>query len=323
MARHDEPATKKASKKAPAKKAAESETPETPEPTDTKAPEETPKSNGDKPDNKAIFAEFQTVAQKVVGDRDEATGLTEEQIAPVVEVFRKLDGAKFYNKAREWVMDQVTDAVMPPTEDMKLAKAWVKIKDSLKAATPPRAKKPADPTEQYIHQRYMLGLAANLIEDNLPDGLAEDWEEQFNKFDEDHAGQVETYQAWLADESDDKGGEPEVDKVVGDAFKLATKKIKRSGGGGKRRPSDAAKRSTFNHIQQVFASLPVGKQLTVAEIANADSEEYGDDHPSPGAINQRLFKEGDKKPELPEGIEAIDSKPRSAKKVAEPASQAG
>jgi len=68
----------------------------------------------------------------------------------------------------------------------------------------------------------------------------------------------------------------------------------------------------------VFADLPVGSFLTVTEISKADSDEYGDDHPTTGAVSARLFPKSGK-PQLPEGIEEVipeDGSARGARKVA-------
>jgi len=257
---------------------------------------------------------FKEVATGVFNERDEVSGdLTDEQLAKVTEAFRKLDGQKLRNAAKTYAEEQMTVVIQPPIESIEQARAWVKIKDAMTPAAGAKPRTPADPTEAYIQNVYTVRLAAQLLADNKPDGLAEDWEEKLKTFTEEHAAEVEAYLAWQADTSENRGDEPELAQPVRKAFKAATTKVRKSN--GTRRQHTGKKRDVNTHIAQVFAEKEVGTFLTVQEIANASSAEYGDDpnNPSPGAVSQRLFSP---KGGLPDGIEPVSIKPRGAKKVA-------
>jgi flagellar hook-associated protein FlgK len=58
------------------------------------------------------------------------------------------------------------------------------------------------------------------------------------------------------------------------------------------------KRSIHNHLAEAFAKEKKGAFLTVAEIRNFTSKEYGDDKPSAGAISAALARPKT----LPQGI---------------------
>jgi hypothetical protein len=284
--------------------------------TDETPPEASSDENTEKEETppEADLSDFQAAVSAAVEQRDEQTGeLTDELLKPVVDAFRGLSGIKQYNKARSWVEDQMTEAVTEH-EDVHLARTYVSVRNALTTAAPKRERQPADPTEAFVQVHYQLQEALRLHESFAPEGLAEDWPARVTEFAEKHADEVAQYDEWQRSTDENKGDAPEVHSAVRQAFKLATKKTPKRASG---KTFDGPKRDTKIHVEQVFADQPVGTFMSVSQIAKADSEQYGSDHPSAGAINQRLFPKGEKAPDLPEGIEAdADNKPRGARKVA-------
>jgi hypothetical protein len=57
------------------------------------------------------------------------------------------------------------------------------------------------------------------------------------------------------------------------------------------------RRQVSRHIISAFADLPIGTKLTIAQIVAHTSEEYGNNHPSPGAVMAWLFRTDDGKRE--------------------------
>lgn len=248
---------------------------------------------------------FQEAVNTAVQGKNEADGhLTEEQITPVNEAYRALDGLKAKNQARTWVDDQVRLAI-GTEKDLHRAVALVDVKDGLTAAGGAKADRPpADPMEAFVQSLAAHRIAVGLIESNVPEGV------DFNAASErvevltnEVAEQVDAYVAWVADESEDKGDAPDVNPVVRQAVKLSAGKAS----GGTRTASGGPRRSVKIHLSQVFADKEPGAFMTVNEIAKAASTEYGTDRPSSGAVSASLFKpKKDGTFDIPEGIEAVE-----------------
>lgn len=83
--------------------------------------------------------------------------------------------------------------------------------------------------------------------------------------------------------------------------------------------STPRRRSVARHISEWVASVPIGTEATIAQVAMFSSQEYGDDMPSPGAIISRCFPARPQSATLGiEGLECIppsDGKPARLKKV--------
>lgn len=227
---------------------------------------------------------FQAAAQEAAGEADTTTGeVPPSAIETVNKAYRELQGQKPKNKARLWLEEQMMAAVQD--KNLTGARVFVDLKNGLSAGGgSSTAKAPADPTQAFVQKVAALNLAATLTVGNVPEGVAEGWEDKVTELlaslDED----VQKLQDF-----DGEGDAPEVSPVVRQAFKLAAGKA--SGGGGSRVPG-GPRRDVEKHIQQVFADLPVGTRLTMTEIAKAHSTEYGDDRPSSGAVSSRLLPKG-------------------------------
>ena len=282
------------------------ETVETPEATEAPAQTESTESTEDTFDLSA----FETAVKTAIDNRDQSNGdLRSEDQEAVVAEYRKLDGQKARNAAKRHLEDGMRTAIRG--KDVVLANGYVELKDALAASTPRKDRPAANPTDSYVQTAFALRLAANLQAASQPEGVAENWQEQLDEFTQAHAEQVEAYRQYV--EGGEEGDEPDVHAAVREAFKRAAKRVGK--GGGKRANAGGPRRNVKNHIREVFKSVEVGTTLTVNQISKADSEEYGSDHPSAGAVTQALFPKGDK-PHGIEGIETNDDKPRGATKVA-------
>jgi len=264
---------------------------------------------------------FQSAVQTALDERDTSTGdLPKDQLEAVNKVYRELDGGvKAKNAARSWIDDQMKLAISgdPSTGtkgDIVLAKAFVMLKDNLSAGSGASTPKPpADPTTAFVQRVAALSIASTLVSSNVPEGVSEDWSAKSEALVTELSEQVDKYNAWASDTSEDKGEAPEVSPVVRQAFKLASGK---SVGGGSGRAAGGPRRDIEKHMAQVFEGLESGGFLTVNEIAKAQSTEYGDDRPSAGAVSARLFPKG-KDAYVGETLKAVadEGKSRGAVKI--------
>jgi hypothetical protein len=282
---------------------------EAPAEAQTEAPAEDTKSE-DKPID---LTGFKDATSKAVEQRDSSTGeVPADAIGEVNAVYRGLDGIKPKNAAKNWIEDEMKGAIT--ALDIQLARAYSMVKDNLTAAGGAKSERqPADPKLAFVNKLAAHRLALTLI--TAPEGV--DGDEASAQADDLVAGlseQVEAYRAWAESDAEDKGDAPDTSPVVRTAFKLAAGK---ASGGGRVSGGSGVRRDIGKHIQAAFSNLDNGAVLTVAEIANTKSEEYGDDVPSQGAVSARLFPQSGKC--TVEGIEpvpAADGKPRGARKVA-------
>lgn len=278
--------------------------------TPTEATPEAPKAE-EKPID---LTPFQTQFATSLEARDTSTGdVPKDEVEAVNKAYRELDGGvKAKNAARAWVDEQMKSAISEDKDIVK-AKAIVQIKDNLSAgggSSTPKA--PADPTTAFVNKVAALQIASTLVSSDVPEGVSDDWATKAESLVQELGEQVDTYLAWVNDESEDKGDAPEVSPVVRQAFKLSAGKA--SGGSG--RLSGGPRRDIEVHLNQVFEGLDSGAFLTVNEIAKAQSTEYGDDRPSAGAVSARLFPKG-KDAYKSDTIEAVaeEGKSRGARKL--------
>lgn len=257
---------------------------------------------------------FQAAVEAAVAAKDESTGeVPADSIEAVNVEYRKLDGIKPKNAAKGWVEDQIKASIMPPKLDAVTARAYSMVKDNLTAGGKSTGDKaPADPTAAYVAKVAALRLALSITESQAPEG--DDLSGKIDALVSESESGVSTYGDWLANEAEDKGDAPEVSPVVRTAFKLAQGK---ASGGGRVSGGSGVRRDIGKHISEYFADKESGHFATVAEIANFKSSEYGDDHPSQGAVSARVFAE---KLTVP-GIAAVaageagEGKPRGARKL--------
>jgi hypothetical protein len=248
------------------------------------------------------FTEYNRVVEEVLATRDTSTGeIAPAELAKVTSAYRALPGPKPKAAARSEAADKMREALSPETQDIALAFAWMKVQEVLTAGGggggTSTSKAPADPTQAYVELVAGLVLANHLATAVQPEGVSEDWETKANELVSSEVASAEALIAHLR--GDAEGDEPEASPLARAAVKLALGKSARvsrstSGGStGTRTSSGGPRKSTANHIREAFADKEAGHFMKVGEIAAFSSTEYGDDHPSQGAISARLFPDGD------------------------------
>lgn len=241
---------------------------------------------------------FQHAATAAIEEADTTTGtLPEAALEPVKVAYRGIEGgAKFKNRAKAFVADSMRDVLSSGdlTQVFK-AVAWNSIQDAILAAAPKAAATPkvtVSPNKLFADKIQSLRLALDFLENSeLPEGVTEEWSDEVDE--SDNLTVLEEYNAWVKAEKpeneEDADPEPEVSAVIKAASKLALAKgPKKAGTRGAGHVHTGPKRDVGAHIVNAFDMIESGEFLTVSEIRNTRSEEYGDDAPSAGAINQRL-----------------------------------
>lgn len=257
------------------------------EPTNTSDNTENTEPKGEEAVN---LTAFQEAANAVVAKRDSSTGeVAVADIEPANTAYRDLDGIKAKNAAKSWLDEQMKESLVKL--DAQLARAYSMIKDNLSAgAKATTHREPVDPTQAYVNRLAAFSLAYGLITNNPPEGVeVEKAQAQAQELAGSLGDQVKSYQEWLeteVPEGEDKPDAPEVSAVVRTAFKLSTGK---ASGGGRVSGGSGVRRDIGKHIASAFANVESGGFLTIAEISNFKSEEYGEDSPSQGAVSARLF----------------------------------
>lgn len=272
-------------------------------PVEAVAPTEAPAAEAPKVETApADFGPFEAAVAAAQEGKDAATGeLAPVFIAPVQEAFRKLDGAKNKNKAKAILNEGMKDAMNGM--DIQTARAYMTLSDSLTvAAAHAKAERvPTDPTEAFVQLIVGLRLAVDLASASVPEGVKEDWSEQAGTLLTANTEAASAYLAWTNRTAPEEGAEdvaePETSSFVKAAVKLSQGKSGKVGGKatkGTGTPFTGDRRDIAKHISEAFASKTAGDFLTVSEIKNFHSDEYGDNPPSAGAISARLFPRGGK-----------------------------
>lgn len=269
------------------------------------------------------LTEFKEAIEQALTDGDDDTGvLPVAAQAAVSDAYRKLDGQKAKNLAKALLDDGVKASIIG--SNLPHARSYTEMRDAVNKVTAKKAtdKVPADPKEAAVTRLASLRLAHVIVMDTLPDTLnADEVANETTQLAESLTEDVEKYKAWVANEAEDKGEAPEVNPVVKSAFKLAQGKAagaaRKSGTGGS---SSGERHSTAKHIEEYFADKEAGHFAKISEIANFKSAEYGDDHPSQGAVSARLFPPNGGKCTI-SGVEPVQkddstNQPRGARKAA-------
>lgn len=223
--------------------------------------------------------------------RDESTGVVgDELLEAVTKAYRDLDGVKPKNAAKALVGERLKDAVNQL--DISSGRAYMLIGEANTAGAggSKGEKAPADPAEAYVQRLVTLALAQSLV--TAPEGVdVAAATDKANSTLAELATPAQEYLTWTNADEATRGDEPEVNSTVKAAVKLATGKTAKAGGGSRSGGSsfDGPRRDIGKHIAEAFESHNSGDFLTIAEITNFKSTEYGDSKPSAGAISARLF----------------------------------
>lgn len=268
---------------------------------------------------------FKEAVVSAMSEKDETTGeVPLANIEPVNVAYRALDGTKAKNAAKNWLDDSMKDALMGQGSyeesgpNLPDARAFVQIKENLSAAKSGGGEKaPADPKQAFVTRLASIKLAEQVAGLKVPEGVdpevaTNEAQELADSLFEQAQSYVEWQNAEVA-EGEEKPEAPEVSPVVKSAIKLAAGKA----AGGGTRASGGPRRNVGKHIEEAFAEVEEGTFLSVAAIAKFTSSEYGDDHPSQGAVQARLFpSSGNCTVEGVEPVDRTEDTPRGARKVA-------
>lgn len=258
---------------------------------------------------------FKAAVEEARKQADAQTGeVPESALAGPNEEYRKLEGQKAKNAARNWCEEQMLASV--GKLDATGARSYSEIRAGLNAGGGSSATKaPADPGLAFVQRAAAVSLAYGLVLADKPEIEGRDLDAEVQAMVTELNEQVQAFKAWSESTAEDKGDAPDVKPVVRQAFKLASGKASGRTGGGS---TGGPRRDTAKHILSAFADKPVGTFMTIAEIAKHKSEEYGDDSPSQGAISARLFPST-----TIEGVEPVEKdagpegkNPKGARKVA-------
>jgi len=238
---------------------------------------------------------FKAAANDAVEQGDVSTGtVPEAALEPVKVAWRDLTGGvKFKNLAKNYVGDQIREVLSSgDMEQMSKAVSWNAVNLAIKTAPPKpaaAARPTVSPNKVFADKVQALRLATDLVEGGvLPEGVTAEWEDEIDA-EADNLTVAEEYLTWVNADEETRGDEPEVSPVVKQAVKIALGKGPRKGAAGRVGSVHVGpKRDVAKHIEHAFETVETGTFLTVSEIRNIKSAEYGDDAPSAGAINQRL-----------------------------------
>jgi hypothetical protein len=262
----------------------EEETPDT----DVEAPEE---EGTEEETVETDLTDFKAAVEVAVATKDATSGeLPTASLEPVRAEYRKLNGAKGKNAAKRYIDAAVRSAMN--ALDIQTARAHMELLDKAMTAagsgTKAPEKAPADPTEAFVNLVAGLRMALEMVDE--PEGLKDGWNEQVEALIDAQRQSARDYVAWSKSDDEDKGEEPEIPGFVKAAVKLSQgRAAKVSKASGTSTPFTGERRNIGKHIEEAFAGVESGTFLTVAEIRNHRSEEYGDNPPSAGAISARLF----------------------------------
>jgi len=221
---------------------------------------------------------FVTAVNAAIESADESTGtIPESGVASVREAYQALDGVKVKNAAKGHLADALKESLVK----LDVVKSRAVMQLTEEAAVAGKSSTPAkvvDPTEQFVNGLAVLTLALYLAQGNVPEGVDKDSAvaAATEKANEAFA-EAQTVAA-----SDDHKTE---NALIAAALKVATTKARKASGP---RVTSGERRDLGAHISEAFAAADEGAFLTVAQIRKFESTGYGSDHPSAGAITNRL-----------------------------------
>jgi hypothetical protein len=244
------------------------------------------------PEAPVLTDDFKTAATTAADLRDVTLGDLPNQAYEIVQkAYNELGSVKIKNLAKEYLQENMKLAMTSGASDaMGLAKAFMFLHDSVvnqkKAAAP---KEPTDPTQAFAEKVAGLRLALNLATSNVPDGVNGDTLEDRIQAAVESAtdGANEAFLFATTDQAEGATA-PEVSGIAAAAVKIALGRAPRSAGRPAGSVNAGPRRNVAAHVLSALEAAG-GEFLTVNEIVNHTSEEYGTDHPSAGAVNARLF----------------------------------
>jgi hypothetical protein len=269
------------------------------------------------------MTDFQAAAKAAVDSADPATAdLTQEAVDAVKAAYVALDSGSPRTTAKRWIDDQMKAEIGQVR--VVQAKAYMTLGESIKSHSTRDTVvvPPVDPTTAHVERVASLYISANLV---LPgEGVATDWSTQVQKLAASLAPEITAYRNYLtalaAYEADTRPAEvpegtpegtvidvkgaaptePEVSSVVKTAAKIAQgrpasvrkgrtpKSASATGTPAVRSPRTGERRDIKAHIDEVFASKPVGTFMKFGEIAKIATSVAPAGDTSQGAVSSRV-----------------------------------
>lgn len=238
---------------------------------------------------------FNKAVEAAVENADTDTGeVPEASMAEVTTAYRALDGVKAKNAAKKVVNEAMKDAMN--SNSLPRARSYLMISENaLTAGSHGGTSTPADPTEAFVQRVATLQLGYHLATSKVPDGVNDNWQDRVTELVNSSLESANELVTYLSTPEGERGDEPDVTAVVRNAVKLAQGKAAKAGASRAGGTFTGERRDIGKHIQSAFEGKDKGTFLTIAEIRNARSEEYGDSQPSAGAISARLDEKDGKK----------------------------
>lgn len=248
------------------------------------------------------FAAYVSTVNAIVDERDPQSGvLTTEQIEAANEAYSALPDAKAKAAARKWTEQSMLNSVRDMEQTRAMAYYTVQEKRKVSStSTPKPVAEPVDPTEDFVSRLVAYQLAFQTLASHVPDGVTVDQETWFgmvSKQTEALQAEREIYDAWYTGDKETRGEEPKVSPEVIAGAKLAYGRGGRlrksaASSASTRKPFDGVRRNIARHIASAFADKNPGDWMSINEIVNHRSDEYGDEPPSAGAVSARLYPSG-------------------------------
>lgn len=266
----------------------------------------------------AKFKAFTEAVTEAVNERDTSTGMIPEQFVGKVKLaYSELPLPKTKTAARGHLDENMKSALGKDLDAAK-AKAYMDLGQEVKTTAATRetvVRPPVDPTQAHVEKVAAFYLAVSMIP--VGEGVDPSWTQKVQELSKSLSGDVaawteyqKQHDAWLTQVEALKEGEarpeepqaPEVSQVVVNAAKIsrgrgvtATRPRKATGTGTATSTSatpraayTGVRRDVKKHIASAFADKPIGTFLKIGLIAKHTSAEYGDDHPSSGAVTASL-----------------------------------
>jgi hypothetical protein len=244
------------------------------------------------------IAEFHNKVAEAQREADDTTGVADKaHLEAAVLAYRAITGGiKYKNLGKKWLQGEISSAI----NDGRFPNAVTlnAINEAIQAGA--ASAEPAvvvDPKEEYGKLVAAHVTALDYLRENVPTEA-----EGYEVPDTDSAfAELESYLDWEGTEDRDEDDKPELGEVATAALAiLKGKKVRqatRKASGVRAVSYDGPRRSVANHIESAFEGVASGTFLKIAEIANHTSTEYGDDHPSSGAIAAALVPKSGKERE--------------------------
>lgn len=251
--------------------------------------------------------EFMSAVESAVvsEERDQGSGELPTAIVETVTLpFSKVRAKKDREELQAYLTNKMSEFMV--ADSVPLARTYMQLLMATKNLTvsrPQISATPVDPTEAWVAHVTALLLSSNFASP-VPEGVAENWQDLVRAKRDSLLEQAAKYITWHeanhAKSDEEKEKAPEVDAIVLRAAQIAsgkgaTKAPRKNAKPGtsaapaERVPFTGQRRDIAVHVQSAFANLDSGAWLSIGEIVNHRSEEYGDVKPSQGAIGARLY----------------------------------